>query len=177
MTSLVEDFWTCGCKKRELEKEKGRKMGTCKAPPISRFLLPTPQNIKTLIPIRRKPNPNSSNRRGLLISTTGLVLLLLPTPTPSSALPAFDPVSPNERAASSEVSRRISEAVGLLDKGRELQAQGDFQRALYYFTQVRIWISSSSLSLLFGFRENSTKWLQIRGWEPGCFFTWIALYP
>ena len=147
----------CGSKLREFRKEKGGKMGACKAPPISRFLLSTntPQNRKTPIPTRQKSNPNSPNRRSLLISTTSLVVLLLPPPTPSSALPIFDPVSPNERAASAEVSRRVSEAVDLLEKGRALQAQGDFQQALQYFTQVRI--SSSSLCVPFGFREISGK--------------------
>ncbi|CBI37529.3 hypothetical protein VitviT2T_005951 [Vitis vinifera] len=111
-------------------------MGACKVPPISCFLLPTPPNCKTPIPIRQKLNPSSPNRRGLLISTSSLLVVLLPPPTSSSALPTFDPVSPNERDASADVSQRVSEAVSLLEKGRELQAQGDFERALQYFTQV-----------------------------------------
>ncbi|XP_057502226.1 uncharacterized protein LOC130786026 [Actinidia eriantha] len=45
-------------------------------------------------------------------------------------------VSPAERDASALVSRRVGEAVELLERGRDLQAQGDFIHALYYFTQV-----------------------------------------
>ncbi|KAL6346116.1 hypothetical protein AAG906_025396 [Vitis piasezkii] len=90
-------------------------MGACKVPPISCFLLPTPPNCKTPIPIRQKLNPSSPNRRGLLISTSSLLVVLLPLPLPPLLFPPSTP---------------------LLEKGRELQAQGDFERALQYFTQV-----------------------------------------
>lgn len=126
-------------------------MDACKAPPMSRFL----PHTETHIPILQKLNPSSPHRRSLLVSTSSLVLLLLPPPASSSALPSFDPVSQSERDASGEVSRRVSEAVSLLEKGRELQAQGDFQRALQYFTRVRL--SSSSFYVLFGSRKNSGK--------------------
>ncbi|CAK9142674.1 unnamed protein product [Ilex paraguariensis] len=55
-----------------------------------------------------------------------------------SALTIFDPVSPAERDASAAVSRKVAEAVELLQRARELQAQGDFNQALEYFTQVSI---------------------------------------
>ena len=174
-------------------------MGACKVPPISCFLLPTPPNCKTPIPIRQKLNPSSPNRRGLLISTSSLLVVLLPPPTCSSALPTFDPVSPNERDASADVSQRVSEAVSLLEKGRELQAQGDFERALQYFTQVRLApekplennnkfdVVSHQQHRIFlsylGFRPYSNivkcytslvnSFLCLGG--PGCYFTIIAL--
>lgn len=54
----------------------------------------------------------------------------------SSALPNYDPVSPAEKDASITLSQRVSEAVELLEKGREFQAQGDFSKALEYFSEV-----------------------------------------
>lgn len=45
-------------------------------------------------------------------------------------------VTEAERAASAAVSRRVGEAVGLLEHGRALQAQGDFAAALASFTRV-----------------------------------------
>ncbi|XP_022971626.1 uncharacterized protein LOC111470308 [Cucurbita maxima] len=98
------------------------------------------------------PNPNKPSKpisfprlptkRLLLFSLPIATALLLPIPSnpiqPSScdALESFDPVSRSEREASAVISRRVSEAVELLDKGRELQALGDFDQALLYFTQV-----------------------------------------
>lgn len=49
---------------------------------------------------------------------------------------SYDPVSQAEKDASAAMSWRVAEAVGLLEKGRELQSQGDFNGALLYFTQV-----------------------------------------
>lgn len=54
----------------------------------------------------------------------------------AGAASIFDPITESERAASLEVARRVSEAVELLEKGREFQAQGDYVQALQYFTQV-----------------------------------------
>ncbi|KAK9110373.1 hypothetical protein Sjap_018433 [Stephania japonica] len=54
----------------------------------------------------------------------------------SSALETFDPVSTAERDASASLTRRVSEAVEMLERGRELQVQGDFVRALDSFSQV-----------------------------------------
>lgn len=45
-------------------------------------------------------------------------------------------VTEAERAASAAVSRRVGEAVGLLELGRELQARGEFPEALASFTRV-----------------------------------------
>ncbi|KAK9291937.1 hypothetical protein L1049_019889 [Liquidambar formosana] len=123
-------------------------MGVSKAP-ISHLLLPTSPNPntlqtlnpnKTLKPISKTP-PFRPNRRVLLS-----FLLLLPSgsgsggsilqPSSCFALASFDPVSPAERDASVDVSRRVTEAVEFLEKGRELQAQGDFTGALDYFTRV-----------------------------------------
>ncbi|KAI4345075.1 hypothetical protein L6164_012242 [Bauhinia variegata] len=48
----------------------------------------------------------------------------------------YDPVSPAERDASALISYRVSEAADLLEKGREFQAQGDFNAALSFFSKV-----------------------------------------
>ncbi|CAD6270317.1 unnamed protein product [Miscanthus lutarioriparius] len=45
-------------------------------------------------------------------------------------------VTEAERAASVALSRRVGEAVGLLERGRELQARGEFPQALASFTRV-----------------------------------------
>ena len=45
-------------------------------------------------------------------------------------------VTEADRAASAAVSRRVGEAVGLLELGRELQARGEFPEALASFTRV-----------------------------------------
>ncbi|XP_050208035.1 uncharacterized protein LOC126657401 [Mercurialis annua] len=52
------------------------------------------------------------------------------------AAESYDPLTQAEKDASQDKSRRISEAIQLLDKGREFQAQGDFNSALLYFTLV-----------------------------------------
>ncbi|OWM91462.1 uncharacterized protein LOC116198858 [Punica granatum] len=120
-------------------------MGACRAS-ISHLLLPSPSSppnpnkpqspnpSKTLIPI-----PPLVNRRYFLCSLPIPALLLFTANrTTSTCLAAegFDPISSAERDASALVSRRVAQAVELLDKGRELQAQGDFDRALLYFNQV-----------------------------------------
>jgi len=124
-------------------------MGACKAP-ISNLLLPSPP------PSPPTPNQNATTRRLLLFS-----LPLLTTATTTNNLPlsttgakiasansriqlnscwalaeSYDPVSQAEKEASTAISRRVSEAVELLEKGRELQARGDFNEALLYFTLV-----------------------------------------
>ncbi|KAL3591474.1 hypothetical protein D5086_010114 [Populus alba] len=124
-------------------------MGACKAP-ISNLLLPSPP------PSPPTPSQNATTRRLLLFS-----LPLLTTATTTNNLPlsttgakiasansriqlnscwalaeSYDPVSQAEKEASAAISRRVSEAVDLLEKGRELQAQGDFNEALLYFTQM-----------------------------------------
>nr|CAD1842073.1 unnamed protein product [Ananas comosus var. bracteatus] len=54
----------------------------------------------------------------------------------AAAAAAFDPLTGAERSASAVLDRRVADAVRLLDLARDLQAQGDFPRALLYFTQV-----------------------------------------
>lgn len=101
-------------------------------------------NAKPLKPVSKTPLPS---RRLFLFSVPLPTLLLFPlsssgvntnTIQPSSfySVASFDPVSSGEREASAAISQRVSEAVELLDKGRELQAKGDFNQALEYFTQV-----------------------------------------
>ncbi|XP_043720376.1 uncharacterized protein LOC122667947 [Telopea speciosissima] len=121
-------------------------MGACKASILNLLSsTPNPSNPKTL----QRANPNgalkdfssiSSKRRLLLfslpISSTLLILPIINQPGSCSALPNFDPVSPAERDASDALSERVSNAIELLEKGKELQAQGDFNHALEYFSQV-----------------------------------------
>ncbi|XP_023512389.1 uncharacterized protein LOC111777156 [Cucurbita pepo subsp. pepo] len=120
------------------------------ASPTARPLIPHllfPSSSTNPNPNPNKPSkpisfPRLPTRRLLLFSLPIATALLLPIPSnpiqPSScgALESFDPVSRSEREASAAISRRVSEAVELLDKGRELQALGDFDHALLYFTQV-----------------------------------------
>ncbi|KAG7011116.1 hypothetical protein SDJN02_27914 [Cucurbita argyrosperma subsp. argyrosperma] len=120
------------------------------ASPTARPLIPHllfPSSSTNPNPNPNKPSkpissPRLPTRRLLLFSLPIATALLLPIPSnpiqPSScdALERFDPVSRSEREASAAISRRVSEAVELLDKGRELQALGDFNQALLYFTQV-----------------------------------------
>ncbi|KAI9114296.1 hypothetical protein K1719_014524 [Acacia pycnantha] len=87
--------------------------------------------------------PNSTcrfpNRRLLLFSLPLSGFLLLPRKFQygsSYAADQYDPVTPVERDASAVTSQRVSEAVELLEMGRELQAQGDFNGALAYFSKV-----------------------------------------
>lgn len=109
-------------------------MGSCQ---LSFIHLPflCKQKPKTLHKISLS---SSSTRRGLLLFTlpiSGLLSNISPLSCAAS-LPKFDPVSPSEKDASAVLSQRVSEAVELLEKGRELQAQGDFRQALDYYTQV-----------------------------------------
>ncbi|KAF8726363.1 hypothetical protein HU200_019825 [Digitaria exilis] len=56
----------------------------------------------------------------------------------TAALVGYDGavVTEADKAASAAVSRRVGEAVGLLELGRELQARGEFPEALASFTRV-----------------------------------------
>ncbi|KAF8404357.1 hypothetical protein HHK36_009240 [Tetracentron sinense] len=113
-------------------------MGVSKALIFNLLLsTPKPENPKTPKRISAAP---SIRRRLLLfslpISTTTLLLSCTNQPSSCSALTSFDPVSPAEKDASTVLSQRVSVAVELLEKGKELQAQGDFNGALEYFTQV-----------------------------------------
>ncbi|KAK3211719.1 hypothetical protein Dsin_016425 [Dipteronia sinensis] len=113
-------------------------MSACKAP-ISHLLLSS-QEPK---PITTHKIPSPLNTRRLLVFSLPLSSsLLLPfentiKPSSNNAFAAsYDPVSQAERDASAVLSRRVSEALELLEKGRELQALGDFNKALNYFTLV-----------------------------------------
>ncbi|KAL4183749.1 hypothetical protein AMTRI_Chr11g156630 [Amborella trichopoda] len=103
------------------------------SPSLSRTQNPwirlTPQN-QTL-------SLNSLSRRSLFFSvpSSSLIFLLSLSTKPLLSAP-FDPLTPSEKKASIALSERVSDALKLLDKGRELQAQGNFQQALNYFTQV-----------------------------------------
>ncbi|KAK9950119.1 hypothetical protein M0R45_005621 [Rubus argutus] len=124
-------------------------MGACKAP-IPHLLITSssssstqPPNLKALIPVSRTP---LLTRRLVLLSLP-LASFLLPsnstaidaidsTSSSSSSSSSFNPISDAERDASAAISQRISNALELLEKGRELQARGDFDQALLCFTQV-----------------------------------------
>ncbi|KAM0057082.1 putative tetratricopeptide-like helical domain superfamily [Helianthus debilis subsp. tardiflorus] len=123
-------------------------MGASCSPPISHLLLRLPKlNHKTLTPpntTTKKPlfivvsssaSPLTLQRRQLLLLSLPISLLSCSSGS-AVAASVFDPLTDAERAASLEVSRRVAEAVELLEKGREFQAQGDYVQALQYFTQV-----------------------------------------
>lgn len=116
-------------------------MGVGRAP-ISLLVSPsTPSSIShhKLADPKSIPKTHFRNRRLFLLSLP-VVTLLLPgiggKKSSCYAVESFDPVSPVEKEVSSAISRRISEALELLDKGRDLQAQGDFNQALSCFTLV-----------------------------------------
>ncbi|KAK8586773.1 hypothetical protein V6N13_085796 [Hibiscus sabdariffa] len=118
-----------------------RTMGSYKAQ--IPHLLPSPNpNAKTLKTPLLSPGTGTPTRRFLLFSLSsscGLALVhgkLLQSSFMDALASSFDPVSQAEKDASSVVSRRVSEAVELLERGKELQAQGDFPKALQFFTSV-----------------------------------------
>ncbi|KAE9610228.1 putative tetratricopeptide-like helical domain-containing protein [Lupinus albus] len=79
------------------------------------------------------------NRRLFILSlplSSYLILPVLSSYATVTTQSQYDPVTDSERDASALISERVSQAVELLDKGRELQAQGDFNGALQYFSQV-----------------------------------------
>ncbi|KAK6922810.1 hypothetical protein RJ641_011114 [Dillenia turbinata] len=133
--------------------------GACRAPPpisISHLLPnstlisknPNPNPSKTLIRITpfasksektvasASPKPFTTSRRLLLLSLPISTSAFSSLPSSSALADEVDPVSSAERSASAAFSQRVSDAIELLEKGRELQAQGDFIQALTYFTQV-----------------------------------------
>ncbi|KAG6775303.1 hypothetical protein POTOM_018747 [Populus tomentosa] len=157
-------------------KKTNHQMGACKAP-ISNLLLPSPP------PSPPTPSQNATTRRLLLFS-----LPLLTTATTTNNLPlsttgakiasansriqlnscwalaeSYDPVSQAEKEASAAISRRVSEAVELLEKGRELQAQGDFNEALLYFTQVMVIIELETYPLPFTLRMYRALCVRLQG--------------
>ncbi|KAK7247582.1 hypothetical protein RIF29_42467 [Crotalaria pallida] len=112
----------------------------CRAPPIPHLPL---QKLLTRITIQNcQTKASVSNRRLFLLSLPLSTCLLLPVSSSNGAASTtvsqqqYDPVTASERDASALISQRVSQAVELLEKGRELQAQGDFNGALQYFSQV-----------------------------------------
>jgi hypothetical protein len=119
-------------------------VGACRAspaPPISHLPL---RNLKTIriqnCSQQRISRAQLPNRRLLLFSLPLSTFLFLPLPAFSEGdsviSTEYDPVTRSERDASALISQRISLGIELLEKGRDLQAQGDFNGALQYFSQV-----------------------------------------
>ncbi|KAK1301053.1 hypothetical protein QJS10_CPB13g01017 [Acorus calamus] len=113
--------------------------------PFQHHRLPPPQPTKPhhhpiqILTLTPPPPTTTTTRRVLLFSLPISSLLLLSNPSSFAAAPpppSYDPVSPSERDASSALALRVSEAVRLLDLGRDFQAHGDFGQALHYFSQV-----------------------------------------
>ncbi|XP_073013858.1 uncharacterized protein [Typha latifolia] len=101
---------------------------------------PTKSQFLSSVQIQCPKSANPSwfkRRRSLLLSLPFSTLLLLP-PNPASVSAAvdFDPLTELEKTASATLSRRVSDAIRLLDLARDLQAKGDFPQALLCFTQV-----------------------------------------
>ncbi|KAL6993011.1 hypothetical protein U1Q18_011126 [Sarracenia purpurea var. burkii] len=120
------------------------------AAPICHLLSPSPPNpsqnpnsephnlnpkktLLKLLPINVSGSSLALSRRPFFLFSFPISLAIHFS---SAAFASFELLSPAERDASAEVSRRVAEAVELLERGRELQAQGDFNQALQYFTQV-----------------------------------------
>ncbi|CAN6458666.1 unnamed protein product [Victoria cruziana] len=72
----------------------------------------------------------------LPISTVLLTIVSPPLLLATSPLQTYDPVTPSERDASAVLRRRVTQAVELLDKGREFQSKGEFRNALECFSEV-----------------------------------------
>ncbi|KAG7035286.1 hypothetical protein SDJN02_02081, partial [Cucurbita argyrosperma subsp. argyrosperma] len=85
-------------------------------------------------------NPNPKPSKPLSFSdhyrlpTRRLLLFSLPLPTPSDSTEILRCEFFCEREASAAIFRGVSEPVELLDRGRELQALGDFNQTLLCFT-------------------------------------------
>lgn len=63
---------------------------------------------------------------------------------PKSPRTGYDPVSEEEREASSAFARRVAEALDLLDKARKAQARDDFEAAFRYYSLVLpLWFFTS----------------------------------
>jgi len=117
-------------------------VGACRAvavaaPPISHLPLRNPKTIRIQISCHQNKTKDFrtqlSNRRLFLFSIPLSSFLFIPFPAFGEE---YDPVTRSERDASALISQRVSRGVELLEKGRELQALGDFNGALQYFSQV-----------------------------------------
>ncbi|ESR45432.1 hypothetical protein CICLE_v10002360mg [Citrus x clementina] len=122
-------------------------MGAYQAPVCHLLLSGSQSEAQRRNPIKTPKTPLQlplTSRRLLFFSLPFSSLLLLPNnrkitnkPSSSDAFAAtYDPLTQAEKDASAAVSSRVSDALELLEKGRELQAIGDFNKALQYFTLV-----------------------------------------
>lgn len=115
------------------KQAKANAMSACRVPSPLLFHLP---NLKPRIRISTSSIQSVASRRSLLLLSLPLII------TPNSIAfavdePIFDPVTVPEKRASAELSRRVSEAIRLLNLARDLQARGEFSQALEYFTKVK----------------------------------------
>lgn len=126
-------------------------MGAYQAPVCHLLLSGSQSEAQRRNPIKTPKTPLQlplTSRRLLFFSLPFSSLLLLPNnrkitnkPSSSDAFAAtYDPLTQAEKDASAAVSSRVSDALELLEKGRELQAIGDFNKALQYFTLVSTFI-------------------------------------
>lgn len=132
-----------------------QEMNGCLSPPSAThsFLLPPTGRIPSppnpIVSSASPPDSYSSTRRSLLLNLAIFAPYAVVSKQPCFAAEGYDPVTEVEKKASSSIAKRINVAVGLLDKGRELQAKGDFVGALDYFTQVSYISTIRSFSLGF----------------------------
>ncbi|XP_044469597.1 uncharacterized protein LOC123198863 isoform X2 [Mangifera indica] len=112
-------------------------MGTFQSP-VSHLhhLLSNPQKIQKTNSKIPSLLTTTTPRRLLLFSLPLCSSLVLSPNQPTCVSAIFDPLSQSEKDASAALNLRVSEALQLLEKGRELQALGDFNQALHYFTLV-----------------------------------------
>lgn len=131
-------------------------MGAYQAPVCHLLLSGSQSEAQRRNPIKTPKIPLQlplTSRRLLFFSLPFSSLLLLPNnrkitnkPSSSDAFAAtYDPLTQAEKDASAAVSSRVSDGLELLEKGRELQAIGDFNKALQYFTLVSTFFFSQIL--------------------------------
>ena len=74
-----------------------------------------------------------------LVGSSGLQISRVESKAPRvpRSATSYDPVSAEEREASSAFSARVDAAVQLLEGGKRAQSEGDFEKALKLYTQVR----------------------------------------
>ncbi|CAN6326042.1 unnamed protein product, partial [Urochloa humidicola] len=117
------------------------------APPVAAGAAPLPPPPTISQPRSSLASTRTPSRRQLLVSAGGLLLAATGGARAAAAaaggqgggaLVGYDGpvVTEADRVASAAVSRRVGEAVGLLELGRELQARGEFSQALASFTRV-----------------------------------------
>ncbi|KAM7513836.1 hypothetical protein LguiA_003419 [Lonicera macranthoides] len=99
-------------------------------------IIPHKSFTKSIISSSKYPSSSSAIQRRHLLLFSLPISITIQLGSGSALAAGFDLVSPAERDASMEVSRRVDEAVELLERGRELQAKGDYHQALDCFAQV-----------------------------------------